>query len=125
MDAKDTEMGPRARLHLLDSRICEGEAARKALRQEMEEALEGLLERPEIVEALRMDAKRPRCPSGTHVGKLTPPRETKKSPLRQTSQMKAGPQGAWIWKMSITIHWAREAYVLLFRFLWPQVSFSL
>lgn len=80
MGAEDTEMGPRARLHLLDSRICEGEAARKAFRQEMEEALERLLERPEIVEALRMDAKRPRRPSGTHVGKLIAPREIKKAP---------------------------------------------
>lgn len=53
MGAEDTEFGPRARLYLID-RMCEGEAARKAFRQEMEEALERLLERSEIQEALKM-----------------------------------------------------------------------
>lgn len=28
----------------------------------------------------KMDAKRPRCPSGTHVGKLIAPKEIKKAP---------------------------------------------
>nr|DAU35784.1 MAG TPA: hypothetical protein [Caudoviricetes sp.] len=27
--------------------------------------------------------------------------------------------------MDITIHWAKEAYVLLFRFLWPQMSYRI
>ena len=46
-------------------------------------------------------------------------------PLRPSLDLTGLAQGALVWKMDITIHWAKEAYVLFFRFLWPQVSYRI